>query len=458
MFKIFRSKLSDTILQSEPETGEFIYLKDQVPLSQQEKKAALAAGQWADEILNSRSNRLDELNLDKEVGEPGANWEGDKAFYRFTRAITSGEVLDKLRLFSQQFTGYALHQMSREVGVSVPSLETSDRQFDQFFETVADKPDESILKYETICRHLPEYLHITPPRQYGEVGWLRDGKIINYDTAAYLERIALLYDIGLLDRENPDALYHRDQVTIIEIGSGYGGLAYFLKQQLPQARFIAVDLPESLVYSAEYLSAIYHSQQLNYGVTEQTLDNLAAYQPGCTFVPNYEFGLLVDSGITADLCINTLSMSEMNAAQVQEYCAGIKQMIGETGVFFEQNQDNEHLGFLNAQNVIEPFFSHVHRIAGPGREPVPPRLIESRGEHNIVLFKGEYFCIPWSAGAVNFMNPPLEQGYANVWANAPLPPTSGIRSQLKQFTSCATIDAARKAVDSVGTAPQSVAA
>ena len=36
----------------------------------------------------------------------------------------------------------------------------------------------------------------------GESGWMIDGVIVNYDTIAYWERVAILYQLGLLDRRS----------------------------------------------------------------------------------------------------------------------------------------------------------------------------------------------------------------------------------------------------------------
>jgi hypothetical protein len=131
-----------------------------------------------------------------------------------------------------------------------------------------------------------------------------------------------------------------------------------------------------------------------------------------------------------DLVINTLSMSEMTEPQVRAYCEGISRLVGRTGIFFEQNQDNRKIGLLNAQDIIADYFPNRISIGGPG-QPVslengfanlwtqrilpklahprsvfehdgPPVLVEAGTHDNIVRFAGEFYALPKSLGHVDF--------------------------------------------------------
>jgi hypothetical protein len=74
------------------------------------------------------------------------------------------------------------------------------------------------------------------------------------------------------------------------------------------------------------------------------------------------FHLLPPSGANFDLVINTLSMSEMSEHQVRTYASGISKMIGNNGVFFEQNHDNRPHGMLDAKQVLRDYFRENMRI------------------------------------------------------------------------------------------------
>ena len=59
----------------------------------------------------------------------------------------------------------------------------------------------------------------------GEIGWDVDGYVVNRDLAAYQDTIAILYQSGVLPWLENRATSGKP-VTVLEIGSGYGGLTY----------------------------------------------------------------------------------------------------------------------------------------------------------------------------------------------------------------------------------------
>ena len=132
---------------------------------------------------------------------------------------------------------------------------------------------------------------------------------------------------------------------MLEIGGGYGALAWYIQEAVPGVSYTMVDLPESLVYSAIYLDVLH---------------------PGSTrFLANYEFPDMLHRAEACDLVINTLSMSEMSEQQIRAYCVGIRKLVGAHGAFFEQNQDNTTVGMLNAQQIIAEYFPHHEEFGGP---------------------------------------------------------------------------------------------
>ena len=82
----------------------------------------------------------------------------------------------------------------------------------------------------------------------GEIGYKVDEVCVNPDTVSYQERLTGLYDSGLLER-----LRSRRSPIILEVGSGYGALAFYIKRILPHARLYLVDIPTSLMFAGCYL-------------------------------------------------------------------------------------------------------------------------------------------------------------------------------------------------------------
>jgi hypothetical protein len=208
-----------------------------------------------------------------------------------------------------------------------------------------------------------------------------NGKVVNYDTDAYLERVLLLAESGKLWELRGRGV--ADRPRILEIGSGYGGLAYHLKKLIPQARYFLVDIPESLLLSSLYLHTLFAGAD-NAVVTPDNLGDLGKQSAGFTFLPNYLFDHCLAAGQPFDLVINTLSMSEMSAKQVRYYGSGIARLLGCRGVFFEQNRDTRFRGLLDARLIIRECLPYHVPLTCP--------------------FRG------------------LTQGRAHLWAAAPMPP------------------------------------
>lgn len=334
-------------------------------LSPEEFERARAICREIRAVIAERARYVDENRLDPEFCLPGALWKGSWEYsscYRGTAALLREDydVINNLRLFSQVFTGYSLIDMQDARGIVPPDRVPPDLAERQSRAT--RHVDDWAVRYWWLSRYLPEALRISQPRRFGESGWIVDGRVVNHDAYVYLERIALLHESGVLERlrgsdgRNP---------LILEIGGGFGGLAYHLKRLVPRGRFVLVDLPESLLFSAIYLMTLFPDQR-NVLVTSPEAIARDLDQPGFTFVPNHFCHRLPDSGVRVDLAINTLSMSEMLASQVRAYCALLRECLALDGVFFEQNQDNRHLGLLNAELLIGEFFEHRRRISLPG--------------------------------------------------------------------------------------------
>ena len=307
-------------------------------------------------VIADRMRYVEENRLDVDLCLPGGIWKGDwerSALYRGTAALLRQEydVINNLRLFSQVFTGYSLAEMKRAEGLQPPDRVPPD--LDERMKQASRRMDEWIIRYWMLSRYVPDAPRISQPRRFGEAGWIVDGHIVNHDTYLYMERIALLRVSGLLGRLEAHAADRSP--LILEIGGGFGGLAFHLKNLVPRLRYIIIDLPESLVFSAIYLSTCFPDQH-NVIATSPELIAKDLALPGFTFVPNHFSHRLEEAGIRVDLAINTLSMSEMPAVQVRAYCALIRDSLAPGGAFFEQNQDNRHLGLFNAEDIVAEFF------------------------------------------------------------------------------------------------------
>lgn len=352
-------------VRAHPSKG-FVFLADQRPLNREDYRIIARVQEWTRTIIRRREAYLREQGLDSAIHSPKGIWqlEGGEGLYAGFRHICEGDAatVSCLRLYCQHFTGFRLASMKLESveGKPFPTREEVGR-LDAWLATLAATPDFSVERYQRTVERLPPELHIAPPRVFGEIGWLVGNRIVSWDTCVYQERMALLHETGVLHelKERQRARGSSGQpVRIIEIGGGYGGLAYHLKKYLPGVQYFIIDIPESLIFSSMYLSVLFKKEKNVCLRCEDEPRSLQQRRPGFTFVPNFLFDKVTGSGVQFDLALNTLSMSEMASEQVHYYCEGIKKLLAPNGVFFEQNQDNRHLGKLDARTLIAGHFPH----------------------------------------------------------------------------------------------------
>jgi hypothetical protein len=315
------------------------------PLTLSQLEIASKICQQALLSVQERDEKVRNNELDSAFALPDANWSynAPNEFVQVFRRLTKCEPADiaHLRGFSQVFSGYNLYQSLPGEG-----LTTFNMEFDSNFELAVEEGlKQRNQQYVEEWKHLTKGLRpeaiLRPAAMLGEVGHQFDGVIINNDTCTYQERINLIVQSGLLAWLKA----RRKRLRICEIGGGYGALCRWFLSALPSASYTIIDLPESLLFSRLYVT-------------------LSCPGRDVRFVPNYKAGELDQP---FDLIINTLSMSEMSEYQVRTYLALMKTYwLKKGGLFFEQNQDNLHIGLLKAQDIIATELPH-HMALGGGQ-------------------------------------------------------------------------------------------
>jgi len=287
------------------------------------------------------------------------------------------DIIRKMRLYGHAFTGYQLATL--EFAEKRPWLsEKLPDDWDQTLRRLAGPPDQSVFDYVKVSSALPEHLRVSPPMKFGEIGWIWNSNIVNEDTYAYQERFCLMEENGLFEILN-QKIASAGQLTLVEIGGGYGALAYYLmKLYGEKLHYVIVDIPESLAFSAIYLSVLF--PDLENRVIETERGPLDTSSPGFSFLPNMYADLVSALAKPADLVLNTLSLSEMSDAQIHDYCRLASDAIGSEGIFFEQNHQSNH--------------------AGPGG--IPPQYLRNLKSFSTSLLPESF---------------PKRRGDANLWVN-----------------------------------------
>lgn len=364
----------------------FVFSEETSSLTDDEFARARRVLDWAAEAIKRRDATASSHPETAPVILPDAGWhpksqpsfELDGATFNAQTSyalLAQGDrdIVRKMRLYGHSFTGYQLATL--ELAERRPWLSRKlPDDWDNVLRFLAGPPDRAVFDYVSVAGAMPERLRARPPRKFGEIGWLIDGTIVTDDTHSYQERLCLMHENGLIDHLDRRFADHAPLRTI-EIGGGYGGLAFHLMKAFDcKVRYAIVDIPESLAFAGIYLTTLFPELE-NIFVGESGPIDLPD-TPGFTFIPNMDHARLAKGSRDIDLALNTLSLSEMSDAQIEDYCKAVSGWIGESGIFFEQNHQLDHLG---PGNVPPRYLKLLHKCSS---KLLPESFPKRRGDAN----------------------------------------------------------------------------
>jgi hypothetical protein len=100
-----------------------------------------------------------------------------------------------------------------------------------------------------------------------------------------------------------------ERQTIVELGGGYGGMAYYLCRDNRCMTYLDFDLPENLALASYYLLCSFPEKRtLLFGEKELTPEAISSYD--IVLMPSFEIVKLPDE--SADLIFNSYSLAEMS--------------------------------------------------------------------------------------------------------------------------------------------------
>jgi putative sugar O-methyltransferase len=128
-------------------------------------------------------------------------------------------------------------------------------------------------------------------------------------------------------------LSHLRSPVVLEIGGGFGGLAYQILKRAPATKYIGFDLPENALVQAYYLSCAFpRARILIYDDAVTTLDASLLDAYDAVLLPNFMLPRMASD--SADLIVNSRSLSEMSAETIADYLQQIDR-IGRLWFFHE---------------------------------------------------------------------------------------------------------------------------
>jgi hypothetical protein len=316
-------------------------------LTPEQYAACLAQISVLQQLYDEAGVYVADRGLDPELVFAGNEWT-DLAHRKGITFRTAYSDINYLRLHAP-FAGYHLlildrldqrrfpddwgDEFTRQTGVAIPAdiVEILARRL-----PARDRLLPLVPEYLDHVRHVPKRHIVRTPRMLGEIGIEVDGVLVNADVVLSQSRINGMLCSGVLDKLDQD-ISRRGRARVLEIGPGYGAMAYALKGIFgDRLEYVGIDLPSSLYYSMLYLGA--------------TSSWVGCYllKPGdrmpehfdFAFVANYLTDEFAGSLGPVDMAFNCMSFPEMSAAQVRGYARFLRHVLREDGVVFDENAAN----------------------------------------------------------------------------------------------------------------------
>jgi SAM-dependent methyltransferase len=188
--------------------------------------------------------------------------------------------------------------------------------------------------WEELIEGIPWHYVLYEPE--GGIGFpAGNGKSVSHDILRFQKVVNTLYRHGII---SSIVNANMKRKVVLEIGAGYGGLGHHLAKILGNVTYIIVDLPETLLFSASYLSLLNPDKRIF--INERTAFSESVCSDVITssdfvLIPNYKIDEL--RHLRFDLVINVSSLQEMRSDQVNMYLDFIAKTC--RGVFYTWNQD-----------------------------------------------------------------------------------------------------------------------
>lgn len=115
-------------------------------------------------------------------------------------------------------------------------------------------------------------------------------------------------------------LRNQGNARVMEIGGGFGGLAYFLGRDMSNCRYTDFDLPENLAIASFFLMSAFPQKRVGlFGEVDIGTCDINAYD--FVMMPNFELRKIPANCM--DLAFNSYSLSEMSFETISNYVATI---------------------------------------------------------------------------------------------------------------------------------------
>jgi putative sugar O-methyltransferase len=167
-----------------------------------------------------------------------------------------------------------------------------------------------------------------------------------------------------------DSMLAAGPATVVEIGGGYGSMAYYLLRDRAELTYIDFDVPESIALTSYYLlKAFPNLEFLLYG--EEELTSRAIARVDVVLMPAFEIAAM--PAASSDVSFSSHAMSDLSVEAMEVYLNNIDRMTRDSFFCIGRKQASELISDLIAREhrsfqLAETRSSgwHSHKISGAG--------------------------------------------------------------------------------------------
>jgi putative sugar O-methyltransferase len=176
-----------------------------------------------------------------------------------------------------------------------------------------------------------------------------EGRLVSWDLLISLDHLYSIYEV------DPDVLESPN--VFVELGAGWGRLAYALRMANPQTTYVVCDLPEVLLVSSRYLPRVLPRDRLNGYERARTIGafdrEFFLSEPGIWFLGTQHLDRIADA--SADFFVSVASFQEMDRPQVDAYFATVDRVLDGTFYTLQLRSSRTHALHLGEIGGVEEY-------------------------------------------------------------------------------------------------------
>jgi putative sugar O-methyltransferase len=146
---------------------------------------------------------------------------------------------------------------------------------------------------------------------------------------------------------------------VVELGAGYGGMAYYLLRDNKNAAYIDLDLPENSALTAYYLLKSFPEREIRlFGEIDSMQESIDANE--ILILPSFEVGNLPND--SAGIVFNSYSLAEMSRETIDTLVPEFTRLICSSGYFMHVNHNKKSLVVADDFGVNPTIFDLLYKI------------------------------------------------------------------------------------------------